>query len=257
MCTMTWFVSSAGYELFFNRDERISRSRAAPPSVQTINGIDYISPTDTDAGGTWIAVNNRGITVCLLNHYEFQQIASYKAWTSRGEIVRSFANTVDIDVAEQRFKSLNLENYRAFRMFLIDSRGNNRLCVWDGHQSRVEREVSTPKSSSSVSAKEVKTLRRTLFSESGVATSKSRQDFINYHASHQPTKSQESVCMHRADANTVSFSHVSVGQKIISFAYADGPPCEAVLGDPLVIDVSASHMPERTEYQSINVMASS
>ena len=91
MCTMTWFKSADGYELFFNRDEQLSRQRALLPTIQTHSKIDYISPTDADAGGTWIALNQFGVTVCLLNHYEFQQIETYKDWTSRGEIVRSFA----------------------------------------------------------------------------------------------------------------------------------------------------------------------
>ena len=28
-----------------------------------------IAPIDADGGGTWIAANERGLTVCLLNHY--------------------------------------------------------------------------------------------------------------------------------------------------------------------------------------------
>lgn len=255
MCTMTWFVSESGYELFFNRDEITSRSRAALPTLNAIDDIHYLSPTDTDAGGTWIAVNNHGVTVCLLNHYQFQQIATYKKWKTRGEIVRMFANTFDLDLAEQRFRALSLQDYRAFRLFLIDIKGNNRLLVWDGHEGRIERQVSTPKSSSSVSAKEVKSLRRKHFVESGVAASKCTQDFLDYHSSHLPTKSQESVCMHRIDANTVSLSHVKVGQGMVSFAYADGPPCQSDLGQPLELAIAEEVGSEKIAYKIGNVVA--
>ena len=117
MCTMTWFTTDDGYELFFNRDESLSRKKALPPVCRDSQGLTYVSPTDADAGGTWIASNHHGITVCLLNHYQFQQIITYKNWVSRGNIVREFAEFSDLSLAEQRFSSMNLEDYRAFRMF--------------------------------------------------------------------------------------------------------------------------------------------
>ena len=232
---MTWFVKDDGYELFFNRDERISRSRADLPTSQHLSGVQYLSPTDSDAGGTWIAANQFGVTVCLLNHYQFEQIETYKNWISRGEIVRQFAVTSNLLDAEAAFNMLDLDDYRAFRMFLIDRHGENRLCVWDGHLARVERNVTTPKSSSSVDAKRVKAMRRNLFEDMNLVESKNVDDYINYHASHMPSRSKESVCMHRADANTVSFSHVSVSTQSVSFRYADGSPCEASLGPALVM----------------------
>lgn len=235
MCTMTWFVKTDGYELFFNRDESVLRRHADLPSTQCHNGVQYISPTDTDAGGTWITVNHHGITVCLLNHYQFEQLESYKDWISRGEIVRQFADTSDIGLAEKHFSSLLLNDYRAFRMFIINPQGENILCVWDGHSLRIERNVSTPKSSSSIDAKHVKSLRRELFSDFDLPTSQNSQDYLQFHASHLPSKSKESVCMHRPEATTVSMSHVNVTQSKIEFCYADGPPCEAELGDAVSI----------------------
>jgi len=237
VCTLTWFVKEGGYELFFNRDERLSRSRADLPSVQRDNGIAYISPTDSDAGGTWIAVNQLGVTVCLLNHYQFEQLESYKQWTSRGEIVRQFATTSDLAIAEQQFAGLSLDDYRAFRMFIIDRHGKNRLFVWDGHQPRTERNVTTPKSSSSVDAKHVKSLRKQLFAELRLGECKDSEAYIKYHSSHMPSKSKESVCMHREEANTVSMSYVNVTNDQVSFSYADGSPCEAPLQPPMSIPI--------------------
>jgi hypothetical protein len=253
MCTMTWVVKDGGYELFFNRDERVSRSRAELPSIQQVDEVQYLSPTDADAGGTWIAANQFGITVCLLNHYEFEQIVTYKQWTSRGEIVRSFATTKDLAVVEQRFFQLDLEDYRAFRMFVIDRDGSNRLCVWDGHKARIEVNVATPKSSSSVDAKHVKSLRKQLFREMDLHNSKDSSHFIKYHSSHVPTMSMDSVCMHREDANTVSFSHVKVCSESVKFAYADGAPCRATLGKPLRI--SLLYEPDQNLLRSSMVMA--
>ncbi|MBL4671346.1 MAG: NRDE family protein [Arenicella sp.] len=232
---MTWFVKEDGYELFFNRDERKSRRRADLPTSQSNHDVQYLSPTDADAGGTWIAANQFGVTVCLLNHYQFEQIETYKRWTSRGEIVRRFASTSSLTDAEKLFDSLDLGDYRAFRMFIIDHRGDNRLCVWDGHSARIERDLKTPKSSSSVDAKHVKSVRKDLFANLNLVKSKKVDDYINYHASHFPSRSKESVCMHRDDASTVSLSHVSVSSEGIRFRYADGSPCQAILGSALAM----------------------
>ncbi|WP_170132054.1 NRDE family protein [Arenicella xantha] len=230
---MTWFTADDGYELFFNRDERLSRRRAEPPSVKSDGEVHYLSPTDADAGGTWIAVNAYGVTVCLLNHYQFEQIATYKDWISRGEIVRYFAETEDVSDIKQRFFALNLHDFRAFRMFIVDRSGRNYLCVWDGHTPRVEQNVRTPKSSSSVDARHVKSVRRDLFNRLDLAESQNSSDYVDYHSSHLPSRSKESVCMHRDDAKTVSLSHVRVSESGIEFRYADGSPCEVALSDPI------------------------
>lgn len=234
MCTMTWFVKQDGYELFFNRDERGSRSRAAIPGVRADADVQVISPTDADAGGSWISVNQYGVTVCLLNHYEFEQIATYKNWISRGQMVRQFEMTSDIDAAAEHFLSLQLQDYRAFRMFIIDHSGSNRLCIWDGHQARVEHNVSKPKSSSAVDAKHVKQVRKQLFDNLGLASSTHSEDYLRFHASHLPAKSQESVCMHREDASTVSLSYIDVDSSMVQFRYSDGPPCTARLSDAVI-----------------------
>lgn len=240
MCTMTWFVDDVGYQLFFNRDERLSRQRAHLPEIKAEQGVQYISPTDADAGGTWIASNEFGVTVCLLNHYQFEQIETYKSWVSRGEVVKSFSPTDCLKEAEKQFLNMSLDDYRAFRMFIIEPSGDNRLLIWDGHTPRIECNVTTPKSSSSVDARYVKAQRKALFLEQKLSDSKSVDEYIHYHSSHLPSRSKESVCMHREDAKTVSFSHVSVSQSNVDFRYADGSPCEAKLGSPLTLTLIES-----------------
>ena len=168
MCTLTWFTHDEGYELFFNRDESVLRKRALLPNISEQEGVSYIAPTDADEGGTWIATNQKGYTICLLNHYQFEQIKTYKDWISRGKLVRDFADTDSLAQAQARFYAMDLHDYRAFRMFIIGPAGGNRLMVWDGHAQRVELDVAQPKSSSSVDAQHVKALRKTQFSRPAV-----------------------------------------------------------------------------------------
>jgi len=234
---MTWFKTKHGYELFFNRDEQLTRKRALLPQIQSSAKVDYISPTDADAGGTWITLNQYGVTACLLNHYQFQQIETYKDWTSRGEIVRAFALSDSIVAAKIHFDKLNLDQYRAFRLFVIEHSGKNALFIWDGHSTRIESNVVAPKSSSSVNAQSVKAGRVQQFQDAQLANSNNIDDYIRYHSSHNPEKSEKSVCMHRADANTVSLTHVSVNSTSARLAYADGSPCEAEMMPPLTLDL--------------------
>ncbi|HKX45758.1 MAG TPA: NRDE family protein, partial [Planctomycetota bacterium] len=71
MCTVTWIRRVDGFELFCNRDERRTRPAALLPEARRgPSGIEYAAPIDAEAGGTWVAVNERGLALCLLNHYQ-------------------------------------------------------------------------------------------------------------------------------------------------------------------------------------------
>ena len=67
MCTISWFVSSQGYSVFFNRDEAKVRPKARPPQILTLNGVSSIMPIDPQGEGTWCFANEYGLTVALLN----------------------------------------------------------------------------------------------------------------------------------------------------------------------------------------------
>lgn len=69
MCTLTWQTHTQGYRLLFTRDELRARSPGRSPSVRFARGIAYVSPTDTERGGTWIGVNELGVTHCIVNTY--------------------------------------------------------------------------------------------------------------------------------------------------------------------------------------------
>ena len=67
MCTVSWLYHPGGYQLFCNRDEKHHRLPALPPLSCVHRGMQYVAPVDGDAGGTWLAVNEAGLTLCLLN----------------------------------------------------------------------------------------------------------------------------------------------------------------------------------------------
>ena len=92
MCTASWLDRPEGFELFFNRDERRTRARSLPPRVVTApDGTRYLAPIDAESGGTWIAVNEHGLAVCLLNRYP--EVLAPATPRSRGHLVTHLAGT--------------------------------------------------------------------------------------------------------------------------------------------------------------------
>ena len=67
MCTVSWFHEPGGYQLFCNRDEKLSRKKALEPRQWTREGVRFTAPIDAEAGGAWIALNEFGVSLCLLN----------------------------------------------------------------------------------------------------------------------------------------------------------------------------------------------
>ncbi len=67
MCTVSWIHTPRGYELFCNRDEAITRESAFAPGAIDRNGVRVLAPLDGRHGGTWIAVNEFGLALCLTN----------------------------------------------------------------------------------------------------------------------------------------------------------------------------------------------
>ena len=57
MCTLTWWRDGSGsgtYEVFFNRDEKKTRSVAEPPKIISDYGLEFVAPIDPDGGGTHV-----------------------------------------------------------------------------------------------------------------------------------------------------------------------------------------------------------
>ena len=107
MCTLTWRLEPAGFDLFVNRDEQHSRRPALPPTVELENGLSIAAPTDADAGGTWIAVNSNGLAICLLNG---QTSADHAAASpvSRGLLVRALASSGSCAEVVRRVRAARL-----------------------------------------------------------------------------------------------------------------------------------------------------
>lgn len=233
MCTMSWFKTDDGYELFFNRDEINTRRRAEVPVIYREKNVAIVSPTDADAGGTWISVNHFGITLCLLNHYEKEQMIHHTDWMSRGNIIRRLAIYSSLSDIEINFLLLELTQYKPFRLYVLDQFGKSIFFTWDGQIMTKEYDLVKPRSSSSYKPEQVRSARKQLFLDKQLNSSTDRKAYLDFHKSHEPSRSAYSVCMHRDNASSVSLSHIVVDAQAVAFSYADGSPCEEPLSAPL------------------------
>lgn len=227
MCTLTWEIFSGGYELHFNRDESRARKKADLPELYIRSGVSIIAPRDPEAGGTWISLNQAGVSLCLLNNYDAAR--HIKAKTSRGILVSSLSVAQDITEVQNLFESLDLTQYSAFDLFAFSPNQNPLQISWDGAISSKQQPTKSFASSSGFDTREVITGRHEQYLKKG------SQPLADFHSSHSPSRSAYSVCMHRPDAKTQSYSRIRADQSQCDFWYSDGPPCEARLNEPLSI----------------------
>jgi len=234
MCTLTWLTTESGYQVFFNRDELKSRQRALPPQLHREGVVTYIAPTDPDAGGSWISTNQLGVTLCLLNNYH-ALIPPRHNWISRGLLVTDLAQQLTAQAVLSDLTQKNLDHFKPFDLLIFSRRDLPLQISWDGVSLSEKTNPEAPITSSSFSTT---TAIRNRLAHLVNAPRLSTDLLREYHAGHLPEKGPYSVCMHRDDASTVSFSHIQVDDLGTTFHYWDGPPCEALDKAPVTIKVA-------------------
>ena len=230
MCSLTWIGAAGQWEVFFNRDEQHTRPRALAPAIEQRSGVSWLAPRDPLGGGTWICVNHFGLVLALMNGaLEPHPIAP----RSRGLLVDSLAPCVSIQAVQQRLLAGSLQCYAPFALVAFDSSTLPLCATWDGtnlEQRRVAPE-ELPLSSSSSDPEGARMARRRTYWEMLAARPAVDVDFLTeFHASHAPQPSARSTCMHRPDAQTVSFTRVRVLSDSVEMGHSCEPLCA---GEPL------------------------
>ena len=220
MCTVSWLHRPRGYDLFCNRDEKRTRAVAAPPRVSEAGGVRWIAPSDPDGSGTWIAVNDDGLAVCLLNGR-----AGTFGVRSRGLLIPDLIWARCVDDAAFLLGRTDLSVYAPFTLLLIEPDAPPQVANWDGACLAWQPEPLSPITSSSVDADRARGERLREFARFDVSTPAALRRF---HASHGAAPGPFSTCMHRDDAETVSFSWISVTRNEVRFEYIPGAPCRAL-----------------------------
>ncbi len=219
MCTASWLIGPDGYDLLFNRDELRTRPIARPPQRGERNGMRYLAPIDPLGGGTWIAANERGLCLFLLNRRPDREPRAPQA--SRGLIPLALIDAAEIDEVGRRAEALDLARYRPFTLGGIAAGGSPVVFAWTGEAFEAA-DARPPLVSSSVGDESLFAERRATYPQDP----QSLRKLLAYQRDHGSGPSAASVCMHREDAQTVSFSRVRVTGAQVRLGYAPGSPCQ-------------------------------
>ncbi len=238
MCTVTWIHAAEGYALLFNRDERSSRGPEEAPRVARSRGVLFVAPRDGDAGGTWIATNEYGLTLCLLNGYGLSRREAPTQATSRGRLVLDLVDAARVEEVEERWQTLDLSRFPAFTLVSLSPGTPARLFEWDGLDRRTVLDAGSrmPVASSSVDQAGAAAYRSSLLASLARAEGGLTAEVLErFHCSHGDAPGPLTPCMHRSDASTRSLCRARVTQEHVEFDYAPGAPCRTPLGSPIEI----------------------
>lgn len=226
MCSVTWLVNNKGYEIFFNRDEQKTRAAALPPRIQNMDDMKILMPIDPVGQGSWISTNEVGLSLCLLNNYQGRM--PEHVLFSRGLLLKTLSKEKSIKDVCMAFERLSLPQFAPFILLAFDlsicQQGQSAMAIkWDGVDKVIE-PIEAPLFSSGVNLEEVMAYRYAIYDQV-VGSEPTQESLLAFHQHHHPEHSHLSVCMHRDDAETVSFTRVSVSAKTQSMSYVAGALC--------------------------------
>jgi Transport and Golgi organisation 2 len=216
MCTLTWRAAEAtgGYDLFFNRDERHTRAaERAPGEQRTAEGVRYVAPVDGDYAGTWLVLNEHGVTVCLLNYYPRGVVGT--GLESRGRLPLRCAGCARIDDVVRAMRAVELGKYAPFHLLAVDAGGESVWLKWDG---RAMHKAEAPEflTSSSFEPERVQAARAGRWA---AWTERTPEGLAAFQRQHDPAAGAESVLMRRPDACTRSVCAVRVREGVRELSY--------------------------------------
>ncbi len=224
-----------------NRDELRTRAPALPPSPRVQRGVTLLLPTDGEAGGSWITVNDFGHTLALLNRWDDTPHDVPGPFVSRGLLVVELAPTAGPAEVYRALGGIQLQLYRPFTLASVAPDEDPRLFEWNGRM--LERVTVTEpgllRASSGSDQAGAERERGALFGEA-----RRRPEGLDeavlwaLHRSHLPEKGALSICMHRDEAVTVSLSLIMVSPSLVRFRYVAGSPCETRESEEFLLERS-------------------
>ena len=217
----------AGYCLAMNRDEKRTRQQGLSPSKRNIAGHKVIYPSEP-GGGTWIALNEQGISLALINWYSVGQRLK-RGTLSRGEVIPSVSTEKAANFIDAGLNDLPLDRINPFRLIcafpasreVIEWRWDLKRLVYQDHQWELRQWVS-----SGFDEPRAQEVRGGAFQRARHQKSAGSLVWLKrLHRSHLPQEGPFSICMHREDAVTVSYTAVSVFGRRARMEHVRGAPC--------------------------------
>ena len=210
-----------------NRDEKLARARGLPPTKSSVAGRLVLCPLEP-GGGTWIAVNDAGVCFALINWYSVKAPFQPNRVT-RGEVVNRVKAQVSPAQSSDILKQLPLKQMSPFRLIGIFP-ARREIYEWRWNTKRLNRRkhpwLTGQFISSGFNEPTAQRVRSETFHCSRRQRSFGSLDWLRrLHRSHLPKTGPLSTCMHREDAETVSYTELIVTASRATMRYRDGAPC--------------------------------
>jgi hypothetical protein len=226
VCTVSLVPSRSGVRIVCNRDERRARPEAYGPGVRQVGRRTALFPVDPVSGGTWIAANDSGLAIALLNRTS-QRGEVPSSRRSRGLIIPSVLGCDALDAAVDQAMRIDASTFEPFRLVFVQ-RSRVGVVASDGVTLLCEREtIDRPRmfTSSSLGDHIVEAARRALFERMllQVAPGEWRDAQRRFHRHRWRTRPEISIVMTRSDARTVSRTTIDLSSDRISLNYRPLP----------------------------------
>jgi hypothetical protein len=224
-----------GYCLAMNRDEKRTRAKGLPPAKRNHNGRRVLYPSEP-SGGTWIALNDKGVSFALINWYSVTSQAKGNIIT-RGTIIPSLILADSCALANAALAALPLNRINPFRLVGVFA-ASYEITEWRWDLKQITRKRHTWRAqqwiSSGFDEPTAQKLRSETFRQAQTQESAGTIGWLRrLHRSHSPQTGPFSTCMHRTDAATVSYTEIDVFRERASLRHVCGPPCG---GSPVTLN---------------------
>ena len=242
MCTVTFIARRNGYALGMNRDEKLTRAKALPPALHRLEKRTALYPSEP-GGGTWIGVNDACVTIALINWYSVTKRVGDNA-LSRGEIVASALSAETPERANETLNAASLQRVNPFRLIGVFP-ASRKVMEWRWDLKRLKR-LDHPWSiniwiSSGFDESGAQQTRGKVFRTALRQASVGSLDWLRrLHRSHTPEIGPYSICMHRDDAATLSYTEITVSGTLARMHYQPASPCSCYTFQPCTAAAPAS-----------------
>lgn len=233
-----------------NRDEHYDRPSAPPSLLETNPKI--IAGRDLRAGGTWLGVNEHGLTAGILNRHFDGQNSVAANMRSRGLLCRDLL-ACSSAAACAGFIREHRDRYKPFTVLFAD-KDDAFVCYNDEEQiisQKLDSGLHVFSSAADFALRSAKAARAyTLFGQSKIRARLARgnltasvaalQDVLADHSIAPGSDNPgDAICVHRNGSGTVSSSILFFDpsqRRFVTF-YCAGTPCRNRFGDALALAV--------------------
>lgn len=211
MCTLSIIPVPGGLRLVTNRDESRRRPAALPPREHDAGGVRATWPIDPSSGGTWVAANERGLILSIINLNRPEIPSPPPGAPSRGLVIPRLAHLSEPAEAGEALAAMDLSAFAPFRLVAAAADQPILEARWDRRQVTLASHHGAPLCLASSGLGDALVEHRLDLFERLVVRpgpTPARQD--EFHRHRWPERPETSVLMSRAAARTVSITAVDM-----------------------------------------------